>query len=371
MTNREQDVLSLINDNPLISQKELAQRLGIERSSVAVHIANLIRKGVIRGRGYVVADTNRMAVLGAANVDICGSSQRLIVGESNIGTVRVSPGGVGRNIAEVLARLDMPVALFSAVGDDSNGRLIMETCRALAIDTSRVWVDARLPTSVYLSILDQTGDMQLAVNDMAVTACIDTAYIAKHQNCLKTASVVVVEANLSTEVLQKVSTLATGLLLADPVSVAKAGRLRSCLGSLTGIKPNRSEAELLSGIGIVNRSDAIRAIRILHDRGVRQVALSLGSEGVLTSDGSHVFALSIARTAGRQNAVSNTTGCGDVFLAVWAAGLFEKRDFRDCMVQAMAAAHCNALSAATIHEGLNRDLIDSMRKDVVLDELSD
>ena len=49
MTKREQEILSWIRENPLISQQELAQRAGITRSSVAVHISNLMRKGLIRG----------------------------------------------------------------------------------------------------------------------------------------------------------------------------------------------------------------------------------------------------------------------------------------------------------------------------------
>ena len=46
MTRREQEILAWIRDNPLISQQELAQRAGITRSSVAVHISNLMRKGL-------------------------------------------------------------------------------------------------------------------------------------------------------------------------------------------------------------------------------------------------------------------------------------------------------------------------------------
>ena len=62
MTRREQEILAWIRDNPLISQQELAQRAGITRSSVAVHISNLMRKGLIRGRGYLLGEGAYVAV---------------------------------------------------------------------------------------------------------------------------------------------------------------------------------------------------------------------------------------------------------------------------------------------------------------------
>ena len=54
MTRREQEILAWIREDPLISQQELAQRAGITRSCVGVHISNLMRKGLIRGRGYLM-----------------------------------------------------------------------------------------------------------------------------------------------------------------------------------------------------------------------------------------------------------------------------------------------------------------------------
>ena len=54
MTRREQEILEIIKEKPTIEQSELAAMLGITRSSVAVHIANLQKKGYILGRGYIV-----------------------------------------------------------------------------------------------------------------------------------------------------------------------------------------------------------------------------------------------------------------------------------------------------------------------------
>ena len=54
MTQRERQLLEWIRENPMISQQELADKAGITRSSVAVHISNLMKKGYITGKGYII-----------------------------------------------------------------------------------------------------------------------------------------------------------------------------------------------------------------------------------------------------------------------------------------------------------------------------
>lgn len=65
MTNREREILSWLRRDPLIPQQALADRLGITRSSVGVHISNLMQKGYILGKGYILANEGRVAVVGA------------------------------------------------------------------------------------------------------------------------------------------------------------------------------------------------------------------------------------------------------------------------------------------------------------------
>ena len=94
----------------MISQQELADRAGITRSSVAVHISNLMKKGYILGKGYVVHTAPYVAVVGGITKDIGGRSLApLVHRDSNPGQVRVSMGGVGRNIAHNMAFMGLEV----------------------------------------------------------------------------------------------------------------------------------------------------------------------------------------------------------------------------------------------------------------------
>ena len=89
MTQRERQILRWIEENPMISQQELAEKAGITRSSVAVHISNLMKKGFIAGKGYVLRSGTYVVVVGGVNMDIGGKSfASMIPGDSNPGTVR-------------------------------------------------------------------------------------------------------------------------------------------------------------------------------------------------------------------------------------------------------------------------------------------
>lgn len=60
MTNREKQILQLLRNNALIQQQEMADILGISRSAVAGHIMNLINKGYVKGRGYILTEHHYM-----------------------------------------------------------------------------------------------------------------------------------------------------------------------------------------------------------------------------------------------------------------------------------------------------------------------
>ena len=122
----------------MISQQELANRAGITRSSVAVHISNLMKKGCIAGKGYIVTRSPYVTVVGGMNMDIGGRPyKKLVAKDSNPGAVRMSPGGVGRNIAHNMSLLGLDVRLLTAFGDDVYAQKLAAVCGELGLDISQ------------------------------------------------------------------------------------------------------------------------------------------------------------------------------------------------------------------------------------------
>lgn len=316
MTQRERQLLNWIQANPLISQQELADKAGITRSSVAVHISNLMKKGCIAGKGYIVHTAPYVTVLGGVNIDVGGwSADALVAGDSNPGQVRTSLGGVGRNIAHNMSLLGLEVRLLTMFGDDSNAQKIAASCAELGIDISHSPVLSGRRTSTYLYINDHHGDMALAVNDMEIYDHMSPSFLASRLGLLNGSQVVVADTNPPAESLCYLAEHCTAPIFCDPVSTVKAEKLRPILGKLHTLKPNRIEAELLSGVQISDESSLHLAADALLKTGLRRVFISLGENGVLAAD--HHQRIHLPNPPGN---LVNTTGCGDAFMAalVWA-----------------------------------------------------
>ena len=353
MTQRERQVLQCISDNPMISQQELADRLGITRSSAAVHISNLMKKGHIAGRGYVLRSGAYSVVVGGVNMDIGGRSQASLVdGDSNPGRVSVSLGGVGRNIAHNMSLMGLDVRLLTAYGDDLHGERVAASCSELGIDLSHALRVAGVPTSTYLYITGPDGDMALAVSDMQVCKKITPQYLAQNLSLLNNAQVVVFDTNLPEDSIQYLAENVTVPLFCDPVSTAKAEKIRSILSKIHTLKPNRLEAELLSGVKIETKQDLDRAAQKLLDAGVHRMFISLGADGVYAV--TQEQRLQLPNLPGH---MVNTTGCGDAFMAALVWAYLEGTDLRDTALSGLAAGSIAMESSETINPNLSAEAL--------------
>lgn len=191
MTERETEIFHIIQQNPAISQNELAAKLNLARSSVAVHIANLQKKGYILGKGYIVNESAYVLGVGAANVDIHGRSKKpIVMHDSNPGHMNTSAGGVTRNVCENLSRLGVSVKLISAVGTDVYADQIRRECQSAGIDISNLYVADGKASSTYMSMIDADGDMFVALSDMTVLQGLPLSFLSGKQSLIRGARLV-------------------------------------------------------------------------------------------------------------------------------------------------------------------------------------
>ena len=353
MTQRERQILQLIERDPMIAQSEIAEKLGITRSSVAVHISNLIRKGHIAGKGYVLRSGSYAVVVGGVNVDIGGTSfAPLVAADSNPGRVSVSLGGVGRNIAHNLCLMGVDVWMLTAYGDDTHGEKIAASCSALGIDLSHALKLADASTSTYLYLTDEQGEMALAVSDMEICKRITPEYLARNLSVLNNAQVVVADTNIPAESLAYLAENCTVPLFVDTVSTVKAEKVRPVLDKIHTLKPNRLEAELLTGVRIESGEDAVRAADKLLELGVHRVFISMGGEGVLAAMGSE--RLLLPNLPGH---MVNTTGCGDAFMAALVWAYLEGSDLHTSAMAGLAAGSVAMESMETINPNMSAEVL--------------
>ena len=355
MTKRERQLLNWIEENPLISQKELADKAGITRSSVAVHISNLMKKGYITGKGYIVQTAPYVTVVGGVNVDIGGRPEAALVArDSNPGAVHSSLGGVGRNIAHNMALLGLDVRLLTAFGDDLNAQKLAASCGELGIDISQSPVIPGGRTSTYLFINDERGDMALAVSDMEIYRHLTPQALAQRHKLLDASQVVVIDTNIPEESIAYLAENCAAPLFADPVSTAKAVKLKPVLGKLHTLKPNRLEAELLSGVPITDEASLNKAADALLETGLRRVFISLGADGVFAADHSGRVQLPCLPAE-----LVNATGCGDAFMAAIAWAYLRGTDLADTARAGLAASSIAMESRETINPAMSEEALES------------
>jgi pseudouridine kinase len=352
MQSREQQVLSLIRDNPMLPQQAIAAQLGISRSAVAGHIMNLTRKGAIKGRGYVFSDAPFVAVIGGANIDIHGKSNKALRREdSNPGTVNTSAGGVARNIAENLARLGVDSRLMSAVGSDHHGQMLMRLCRDAGVDMQYVQEVDSVPTSTYLSVLDNNGDMHVAVADMSIIDHLGVERLRPLQTALGQSSLIVLDTNLTDDALAWLThTFVDKPIFVDTVSSSKALRIKPYLQFIHTLKLSTIEAEALTGNEARTQSQLRNIAKQLHLQGVERVFITRGKQGVFYSDGN---AQGIQKLQRGICDVHNTGGAGDAFLAGLAYAWLEDWPLNESVSFALAAADITLTHPATVSPALS------------------
>lgn len=352
MTEREQQVLALVRANPLISQDAIAKKLGISRSAVAGHIMRLVAKGVIKGRGYVISDASYIVAIGGANMDICGApAGEIRMQDSNPGSVHSSPGGVARNIAENLARLGTDCRLIAAIGADHHGDLLLEQGQAAGIDMRYMLRLDAAQTSTYVSVLDRTGDMLVAINDMSIVDELRPEHLQAHEQMLKQASLIIADTNLGDETLAYLcGTCVERPLFIDTVSTAKAARIQPYLDAVHTLKASRIEAGELCGIHSPTKKQLPRIAEQFHECGVERVFITLGTDGVFYSTREQHGMEDAGETS---QAVMNAGGAGDAFVAGIAYAWLKQWPLVKSVRFAMSAA-CMALShQSTINPGMS------------------
>ena len=354
MTQRERQILNWIEADPMISQQELANRAGITRSSVAVHISNLMKKGCIAGKGYIVTRSPYVTVVGGMNMDIGGRPyKKLVAKDSNPGAVSMSPGGVGRNIAHNMSLLGLDVRLLTAFGDDVYAQKLAAVCGELGIDISQSPVIPGGHTSTYLFVNDESGDMQLAVSDMDIYDHLTPQVLQSRRQLLDGSQVVVLDTNLPAETVAWVAKNCRAPIFADPVSSAKAEKLRPVLGRLHTLKPNRIEAELLSGVAISDDASLRRAADALLETGLHRVFISLGADGVFAADRSG----QVLHLPAPEGNIVSTTGCGDSFMAALAWAYLQGSDLERSARAGLAASTITMASADTINPAMSEEAL--------------
>jgi pseudouridine kinase len=289
-------------------------------------------------------------VIGGTNIDIKAKVTAKYVGAtSNPGAVNFTPGGVARNIAHNLGTLGVEVALISVIGKDAAGEIAMAATGAAGVDLS-MCLRSDVPTGAYVAVLDEKGELVSAVNDMRILESLTPQAVKQHSAALKAAKFIVVDCNVQPDLLDYLAFHQSEKLIIEPVSVAKSQKLRTLLDKHEAFiaTPNRDQLEALT-----DTNDIDQACKELHERGLHNLVVHLGSKGALVSSERGMKQIPCATPS----QVKDVTGAGDAAVAGLVYGLCRGYDISRSAQFGQAAASLVLNSTASTAVGLTEQAL--------------
>lgn len=357
LTEREQELLRWIEENPLISQQELAAHAGITRSSVAVHISNLMKKGFIQGKGYVLRKNPYVTVVGGANIDIIGNAEcDLDLQDSTPGNVEVLLGGVGRNQAHNLRLLGIDVKMITMFGDDMYGQKIKQSFRELGIDITESVTLPGSATSTYVSVKDINGKLYAGIADMKIYEHLTKDVLALKMPMLNKAAVCICDTNIPGESLGYLADNIQVPLFIETISSAKVLKIAGILKNIHTLKTDSAEIQHLLGYELSDKKATQKAIDTLLDRGVKNIFMDYSATTVVCANAEETLYLDY-----HIDGMENKNGARDSFMAALAWAYLNNCDFEQAARAGAAAASICAISKHVVNERLNtEDMTDVM-----------
>ncbi|CAN5205681.1 PfkB family carbohydrate kinase [soil metagenome] len=296
------------------------------------------------------ADSPRVVVIGGANVDVLARPHRPPVpATSNPGEVTVTAGGVGRNIAETLARLGTSVALVAVVGSDAHGDLVLEVTGDAGVDVDLVR-RGLTPTGTYVALLDEAGELVSAVADMAATASLSPTDVGLARSAIASADLVVIDGNLATAALVAAweAAVEAGVdVVLDPVSVPKAAAIGQLLGVDRPLAVLSAGAPELAAL-VTGGAEALeRGVAVLWER-------SGPAGSVLRTTATTTQLVALPAT------VEDVTGAGDAMLAAYCHAVLQGETAVDAARYGHAAAALTVASRHSVRPDLSDALVRSL-----------
>ena len=290
-----------------------------------------------------------LLVLGSINIDLVTSAGEIPkAGETVIGTsFNQYPGGKGANQAVCAARLKTPVRFLGKVGKDPHGDFMLGKMSESGVDVSCIERSDE-PTGLAAISVGSDGQNSIIVVSGA-NFTVDSAYIDRNIGSIKNCDIILAQHETPVQVTEYAFKTAKSFNKTTILNPAPASTLSESMIGLTDILvPNEHELSRITGLDCSTSDDIAKAGKVLLERGVKTIIVTMGREGVMLvrKDGTRIF------PAFRVNAV-DTTAAGDSFIGAFASSYIKDRDTEKAIFYGQTAA-----SYSVQHKGAQSSMPD-------------
>ncbi|ABZ75157.1 ribokinase [Shewanella halifaxensis HAW-EB4] len=278
---------------------------------------------------------SQLIVLGSVNADhVLQVASFPRPGETLHGyNYQIIPGGKGANQAVAAARLGADTGFIACVGDDGFGRNIRHTFEQDGMEVSAVHMVENTPTGIAMIQVADSGENSICIAAAANDA-LTTKVVEQHALKIEQAQYLLMQLETPLPGIELAASIAKAQGTQVILNPAPARSLPDTLLAMVDIiTPNETEAELLTGVAITDADSAAQAAKVLHDKGIVTVMITLGSKGVYLSEQGEGKII-----AGFKVQVTDTTAAGDTFNGAFVTALLEGQTIDKAIVFAHAAA---------------------------------
>ena len=272
----------------------------------------------------------RILVLGSYVTDLTGRTNRLPgPGETIKGHYfKMGPGGKGSNQAVAAHRAGADVTLITRLGDDTLGKETIDFYKSENMQTDSIIIDKEHATGVALILVSEgDGQNQIIVIPSACERFTD-AEIPEILKKVEQSDILLMQLEINMEPMVAAVKHAKENGVTTILNPAPAQQIdKEFLKYIDIIIPNETEAQFLTGMSVIDKSNVNQAGKKLFDLGINSVIITLGEEGCYACDGENERFFDIIK-AGE---VVETTGAGDAFCGGFAAALSKGYDFFDAV----------------------------------------
>jgi ribokinase len=301
---------------------------------------------------------SNILVVGSSNTDMVIKAMRLpSPGETILGgEFFMNPGGKGANQAVSAVRLGGQVTLICKTGNDLFGKQAQQLFEEEGINTSYLLSDTKHPSGVALITVDEHAENCIVVASGS-NATLSPDDLQKSGSVIASAGIVLMQLEIPLNTVEFVAEKAADAGVRVVLNPAPACKLpNSLLQQLYIITPNETEAEMISGVKITDIEKAKEAAKIIHEKGVENVIITLGRNGALVYSNqnyTHVPGITV-------DAI-DTTAAGDVFNGALVVALAEFKDIVEatefaCKAAAISVTRFGAQASAPYRNEINSAL---------------
>ncbi len=273
--------------------------------------------------------------------------EALILHTKNPANLQKSHGGVSRNIAENLANLGVNCSFFTSVGDDENGREIIQHLIDIGVEVVPSYIND-LPTPNYAAIINHDGSLMLALSNMDCADAYSPQFIAKNIDQAAKNSYWFCCSGLPEE---SVTWLAQNKpdhvkLLSVSASVPKVKRVKTALPNLFLLVLNSDELQALADFDCSSPEFLQRAAKKIIDQGTQNLIVTVGEQGAYWATVHHFEHIPTIKL--NEADVVDVTGAGDAFASGVIAALLNDQTIREGIELGHQLAKPTLLTTSTV-----------------------